>query len=53
METTDYINFDYTKWRRRVFDDVDAAAFNDAAVAYENEHPFQLKKAQIPIDGIK
>lgn len=34
---------DYTMWRRQCFDDVDAEAFNTAAVEYAKAHPFQQK----------
>ena len=30
---------DYTKWRRRYFDDVSSEDFNAAAVAYGKAHP--------------
>lgn len=38
--------FDYTMWRRQYFDDVDAEAFNAAAVEYAKAHPFQPQKSQ-------
>ncbi len=42
--------FDYTKWRRKYFDDVNADDFNNAAIEYAHAHPFQPKKALIPIE---
>ena len=39
--------FDYTKWRRQYFDDVDAEEFNAAAVEYAKAHPFKPKKSQL------
>ena len=42
--------FDYTKWRRKHFNNVNADDFNNAAAKYAHAHPFQLKKALIPIE---
>ena len=39
--------FDYTKWRRQYFDDVDAEEFNAAAAEYAKAHPFKAKKEQL------
>ena len=39
--------FDYTKWRRQYFDDVDAEAFNAAATEYAKAHPFKAKNEQL------
>ena len=35
--------FDYTKWQRQRFDDVDSKEFNEAAVAYAKKNQFQRK----------
>lgn len=35
--------FDYTKWQRQRFDDVDSKEFNEAAVDYSKKNPFQRK----------
>lgn len=46
VETEQFISiimrekFDYTKWQRRKFDNVSSEEFNQAAVAYGKEHPF-------------
>lgn len=46
IETEQFISvimrekFDYTKWQRKKFDDVSSDDFNQAAVAYAKEHPF-------------
>lgn len=46
VETEQFISvimrekFDYTKWQRRKFDNVSSEDFNQAAVAYGKEHPF-------------
>ena len=32
--------FDYTKWQRTMFDVMDSDDFNQAAIAYNKEHPF-------------
>lgn len=42
--------FDYTKWRRKYFDDVNADDFNNEAIEYAHAHPFQPKKTLIPIE---
>lgn len=42
--------FDYTLWRRKYFDDVDADDFNAAAVEHSKAHPFQPKKVLVPIE---
>lgn len=42
--------FDYTKWRRDYFDDMDADDFNRAATNYAKAHPFQPKKPLLPIE---
>ncbi|MBR1444535.1 MAG: hypothetical protein IJ736_15575 [Firmicutes bacterium] len=31
---------DYTKWRRKYFGDISSQEFNDAAVKYAEENPF-------------
>ena len=36
--------FDYTKWQRDHYDNIPAEEFFNAAVAYEEEHPFTPKK---------
>ena len=41
--------FDYTKWRRSVFDNMSGEEFNAAAVEYAKEHPFKSKHAQVSI----
>lgn len=33
--------FDYTKWQREHFDDVDPDEFQEAAFAYDAAHPIQ------------
>ena len=35
--------FDYTEWQRQRFDNMSSDEFNDAAVAYSKENPFQQK----------
>lgn len=35
---------DYTKWRQKYFNHGSSEAFQEAAVAYAKEHPFQGKK---------
>lgn len=35
--------FDYTKWQRQRFDNVDSEEFNEAAINYSKENPFQKK----------
>ena len=35
--------FDYTKWRRQYFDDMDPDAFNNAAADYARKNPFVPK----------
>lgn len=46
IETEQFISvimrekFDYTKWQRRKFDNVSSDDFNQAAVAYAKNHPF-------------
>ena len=43
-----YINrerFDYTEWRQRYFGNMSAEEFNNAAVQYAREHPFEGRKA--------
>lgn len=35
--------FDYTKWRRQRFDNVDSEEFNEVAINYSKENPFQKK----------
>lgn len=46
IETEQFISvimrekFDYTKWQRKKFDNVSSDDFNQAAVAYAKEHPF-------------
>ena len=53
METEQLISgilrerFDYTKWRKQYFDDLDADAFNDAAVDYAKKHPFTPKNSSL------
>lgn len=42
--------FDYTKWRRKYFDNIEPKEFNDTAVSYAKEHPFKAKKQLIPIE---
>ena len=42
--------FDYTKWRRNYFGDVDADDFNRAATDYAKAHPFRPKKPLLPIE---
>lgn len=39
--------FDYTEWQRTLFDGMTLEEINDAAVAYEREHPFQGKAKRI------
>ena len=41
--------FDYTKWRRSIFDGMSGEEFNDAAVAYAKAHPFKSKHEQVSI----
>ena len=41
--------FDYTQWRRHIFDGMSGEEFNDVAVKYAKEHPFMPKKPQIKI----
>lgn len=36
--------FDYTKWQREKFDNIDLDTLTDAAVKYEKEHPFKNNK---------
>lgn len=33
--------FDYTKWQREKFDNIDLDTLMDAAAKYEMEHPFK------------
>ncbi len=46
IETEQFISvimreqFDYTKWQREKFDNVGSDDFNQTAVAYAKEHPF-------------
>lgn len=46
IETEQFISvimrekFDYTKWQRKKFDNVSSDDFNQAAIAYAKEHPF-------------
>ena len=42
--------FDYTKWKRKYFDDVNADDFNAAAVEYANSRPFRPNQTLIPIE---
>ncbi len=35
--------FDYTKWQRQRFDNLNSDEFNEAAVAYSKESPFCKK----------
>ena len=42
--------FDYTKWRRKYFDEISADDFNHAAVEHAQAHPFQPKKDLISIE---
>jgi len=35
--------FDYTKWQREHFDDMDSDTFLNEAVKYDEEHPFVMK----------
>ncbi len=42
--------FDYTKWRRKYFDDVNADDFNAAAVEHANSRPFRPNQTLIPIE---
>ena len=39
--------FDYTQWRRHIFDGMIGEEFNDAAIEYAKEHPFTPKRPQI------
>jgi hypothetical protein len=49
IETEQFISvimrekFDYTKWQREKFDNVNSDDFNQAAIAYAKEHPFNQK----------
>lgn len=36
--------FDYTEWQRNKFDNMNSDEFNKAAVEYETQHPFVMKK---------
>ena len=36
--------FNYTEWQRDYFSSMSAEEFNSAAVSYENENPFTLRK---------
>lgn len=36
--------FDYTKWQLAHFDTAEVHALNEAAAAYELEHPFSLNR---------
>lgn len=36
--------FDYTKWQRERFDNMNSDEFNSAAVAYSKENPFCKKE---------
>jgi hypothetical protein len=42
--------FDYTEWRRDLFDDMTPEEFNAAAVEYAKSHPFQPKRELKPIE---
>ena len=42
--------FDYTEWRRDLFDDMTPEEFNAAAVEYAKAHPFQPKRELKPIE---
>lgn len=50
VETEQFIStiirekFDYTKWQQERFDNVSSEEFHRDAVAFEEEHPFQVKK---------
>ncbi len=35
---------DYTKWQKQRFDDMSLDELNEAAIAYEKEHPINIKK---------
>ncbi|MBE5789081.1 MAG: hypothetical protein E7325_05420 [Clostridiales bacterium] len=41
--------FDYTKWRRRFFDDKSVNEINDDAAEYSRNHPFMPQKPQARI----
>ena len=41
--------FDYTEWRKKFFDDIDAKEFNELAANYAKNNPFHPKKNQIEI----
>lgn len=36
--------FDYTKWQRNTFEDVELDEFHTAAVAYSQTNPFEKRK---------
>ncbi len=36
--------FDYTKWQKQRFDDMDANEFHEEAVAYSKKNPFYKKE---------
>ncbi len=50
IETEQFISviirekFDYTKWQKQRFDDMSLDELNEAAIAYEKEHPINIKK---------
>lgn len=41
--------FDYTEWRKSVFDDIDSKEFNENAANYAKLNPLKFKKKQIEI----
>ena len=42
--------FDYTRWRRRYFEDISIEEFGTAASAYEQAHPFKPEKQLSPVE---
>lgn len=52
IETEQFISvllrerFDYTRWRRQLFDGMSLKEVNEEAVRYAKEHPFAPKKEQ-------
>lgn len=43
--------FDYTQWRKGLFEDKSSKEIIDAAAKYEEEHPFTPKKPQLKINN--
>ena len=41
--------FDYTKWRKEYFGDMTIKDISNAAAEYEQAHPFNPKKPQLPL----